>query len=923
MVSMGGLKALTNGNMKIHKVLALPASLEEDAIYFVKNGIGADLYIVSNEGTATKVSSGVDYGLTLGEDSDTAYRGDRGKFAYDHAQSPHVETKTDIGLGHVNNTSDLDKPISDDTQAALDTKAEPITVAEVAPGSPDEGDMWFDTVIGQLYAYYTDGDSGQWVSVNSSAFNSTLTTEQEEVLSHLSYDAVNEKLIADRAIETTLNSLFLGEQHKMSSGAENIFFTNLGSDTNFYPMWGGLKDQSLTENQGVDGYIPPSGRVYTDMFSTTLGGSPVPASSTGYSGDNYFAVSIAGLGITTVAAEEVNLDNVKLEYRLSVEGRPVYKQILPQTGILSAGSTVEWYFDHPVEIHAGTTIFAEIRKVSRADDSDMGVFQVRVGDTNDPTTGLPRYQAIVHNRLFEDKDLELISPYQKYQAMDFGVDTTGSSVFLRDLSLGSESALVAYGINTIEAVANGDKIKIKLKDGQKILVESLPVTGTTIDGNPVNSVLNQAVTELNNLFANGYSFSSQGNPVTGFALAGNNLTLTLQDSTSYVVDVTSLGVDENKFVQSGSLSGSDLELTMSDASTVTIDATNMVNGSQLLAPNVSNQSFDITEGESLNAQIVSTDYIVNQWGETDAPSWVSLNQSTGVLSGTAPAWTDSAADTILINCKAANALGGVVTFQVTLNVQEVTYTNTKSLLFEDGDSSYLGANAALLDGILGRASNGSGSGDAWSVSLWYKGATSNSGQTIFYFGDNDTVNGGHIELRQTNLNGQKRLRLRYGSNGNHLQITTPSGSIDPTAWQHILVTYDGGTTGASSSSMSNYYSRFTIYIDGVSQTTSNTHSNYGYSSGIDADNYRVGRFASGNYMKDAKINQIAIWGSDQSANISDIYNSGSTQDLSLLTTAPDHYYEIESSVTTIQDLIGNAHFVGYNFSSSDLVTDTP
>jgi len=164
MVSRDGLKALTNGNMKIHKVLALPPSLEEDSIYFVKNGTGADLYIVSNEGTATKVSSGVDYGLTLGEEGDTAYRGDRGKFAYDHAQSPHVETKTDIGLGHVNNTSDLDKPISDDTQAALDTKAEPLTVSDSAPMSPDEGDLWFNSDIGQLYTYYTDGDSGQWVS---------------------------------------------------------------------------------------------------------------------------------------------------------------------------------------------------------------------------------------------------------------------------------------------------------------------------------------------------------------------------------------------------------------------------------------------------------------------------------------------------------------------------------------------------------------------------------------------------------------------------------------------------------------------------------------------------------------------------------------------------------------------------------------
>lgn len=843
--------------MKIHKVLALPESPEEDAIYYVKNGSFADLYIVSNEGVATQVSSGRD----------------------------------------------------------------PLTVSDTAPTDPEDGHLWFDSARGLLYTYYADGDSSQWVSANNSVFNEALTASQEAVLSHLSYDAVSEKIIADRAIETTLNSLFLGEQHKMSSGAENIFFTNLGNNTNFYPMWGGLKDQSLTENQGVDGYIPPSGRVYTDMFSTTLGGNPIPASSIGYSGDNFFGVSIAGLGITTVAAEEVNLDNVKLEYRLSVSGRPVYKQVLPQTGILTADSTVEWYFDHPVEIHAGTTIFAEIRKVSRADDSDMGVFQVRVGDTNDPTTGLPRYQAIVHNRLFEDKDLELISPYQKYQSMDFGVDTTGSSIFLRDLSLGSESALVAHGINTIEAVANGTTIRVKLKDGQKILVESLPVTGATIDGNPVNSVLNQAVTELNNLFSSGYSFSSQGNPVTGFSLTGNSLTLTLEDSTAYTVDVTSLGVDENKFVQSGALSGSDLVLTMNDASTVTIDATNMVNGSQLLAPTVSNQSFDVTEGQSLNAQIVATDYIVNQWAETDAPSWVSLNQNTGVLSGTAPAFAGTSADTILINCKAANVLGGTVSFQVTLNVQEVTYTNTKSLLFEDGDSSYLGANAALLDSVLGRSSNGAGSGDAWTISVWFKGSTDTAGQTIFYYGSNDVTNGGHLELRHGGAT--DKLRLRYGSNNNYLQLMTPANSLPANTWTHIVVTYDGGTTGASSGSLSSYYSRFSIYLDGVLQTGTTAHGNYGWSGALSGQNLRVGRFASGNYMKGAKINQIAVWGSDQSANISDIYNSGSTQDLSLLTTAPDHYYEIESSVTAVQDLIGNAHFVGYNFSSSDLVTDTP
>lgn len=47
--------------------------------------------------------------LMLGETSNTAYRGDRGKTAYDHSQTtsgnPHNVTKTDVGLGNVTNTA--------------------------------------------------------------------------------------------------------------------------------------------------------------------------------------------------------------------------------------------------------------------------------------------------------------------------------------------------------------------------------------------------------------------------------------------------------------------------------------------------------------------------------------------------------------------------------------------------------------------------------------------------------------------------------------------------------------------------------------------------------------------------------------------------------------------------------------------------
>ena len=53
--------------------------------------------------------------IALGETSSTAYRGDRGKIAYDHSQitsgNPHNVTKSDVGLGSVDNTSDANKSV--------------------------------------------------------------------------------------------------------------------------------------------------------------------------------------------------------------------------------------------------------------------------------------------------------------------------------------------------------------------------------------------------------------------------------------------------------------------------------------------------------------------------------------------------------------------------------------------------------------------------------------------------------------------------------------------------------------------------------------------------------------------------------------------------------------------------------------------
>ena len=1233
-------------------------------------------------------------------------------------------------------------------ESSSDVRPDEVTTEELANLTPELGEVVFDTTTNENKFW----NGTEWV-VQGSSINS-------ETLKHFIYNPITDKLEADRAIETTLNSLFLGEQHKMSSGSENIFFTNLTSDINFFPMWGGLKDQSITANQGASGFIPPSGRVYSDMFSLPLRGNPNPITSVGYAGDNFFGVNITGLGITTTAAEEVDA-TVRLEYRIEIAGKNVYKQVLPRDAARSsaashiyAGDVIEWYFDHPVDVRAGTTLYAEIMKVDIATDADLGIFQVREGDVANPD-GSFQYQATVHNRLFEDKDLELISPYLKYKAMDFGLDATGTTILLRDLSLSTDNLLVPHAVNTLEAIANGTEIQIKIKGGAKIIVESLPVNATSVNGSFVNSVLNQAVVQLNEVFTNTAGFISTDTFVNSFTLSGNDLTLGLNDGVSYTVDVTTLGVDENNFVSSGSLSGSDLTLIMADASTVTvdvtglsldedttvssgvvsgtdivltmsdgstvtvdastlgssgssgnpvvsgsvigtdlvlvlddattvtIDASNMINGSSGLAtssgwfisygtnanepvgtstndstvnqqlpfyfgealeqgsefkwnfqshgganlilgiwdgaespiaynggantasnwgtafeyaggftangsnstllttnsgakyvvsngdamgirfgndghltlidysgatevavakttialavtsfnmqmytwangvlpngiinnvdyiwdivhdyanteagiingildhtvlksaisiekgeklmfmldevgqgdyfgtnytaatsgvvtaeeqldnefkyetnealsfefggtgdwnintnatyyfdngagvvgyrkggastiqgmfsmrfnddgkltiysednnekvatakadpaigssvhlhfgvranrayysipviskqsinggsqpdatyvPTVANQTVSVTEANTLNYQIVSSDNIVNQFVEVDAPSWMSLNQDSGILSGTAPAYLGTAADTIVVNCKAGNAIGGTVDFTVTVTVDEVSYTNNKSINF-NGTTSFFQGNPINMT-ALERASNGDGS--AWTISMWVKPSSNTANQTLLVYGAGNDYSGGAITLKQQ---GGSSLILNYGTVYDNIILVVGNAFTSGT-WQHVMVTFDGGTTGSVPADSSDYYSRFNIYVDNVLQTAIGVATNGGYDGVISGANpsdniFRIGRASNvhNNYY-DGTMNQIAIWDTDQSANVSTIYNSGATQDLSLLATAPNHYYEIETSVTTITDIEGSANLTGYNFVGANLVTDTP
>ena len=330
----------------------------------------------------------------------------------------------------------------------------------------------------------------------------------------------------------------------------------------------------------------------------------------------------------------------------------------------------------------------------------------------------------------------------------------------------------------------------------------------------------------------------------------------------------------------------------------------------------SSLSVAVTDGTPVNYVLTATDGVGYEWSNLPDGLTVGNGNRRNLLGE-----ITAGVGTYNVQVTAANAFGST-TETLVITVTAAPFSNTKSIEFENQD--WMGANANAVEPVLGRSSNGSGSSDAWSIHMWFKASTANQGQVLLYFGDNDSTNGGYIQVMQINSSGNKLLRLRYGSNNNNLRLQTPAGSLTPGTWQHLLITYDGGTTGSSSADMADYYSRFKIYIDGSLQSTSNSESNYGWTGSVDGDNFRLGR-QSGNYLRDAFIDELAVWDSDQSGNISDLYNSGATQNLNSLGTPPNHWWRMGDGDTypTIQDNVGTAHFVMYNMTAADIVNDVP
>jgi len=219
-VPVAQLPAFVDEVIEAANAAALPATGAASAIYVTLD----DNKVFRWGGTAYVEISAT---IALGELSTTAYRGDRGKIAYDHSQVTH--DKALVGLGNVDNTSDMDKPVSTAQAAAIALVGGP-GVAELDDLN-DAKTGGFSTFLGADAGAADDGSNNMSVAVGGNALKSVVT-------------ATGNTAVGFRAAENT-------------TGAGNTaiglyaLLDNLGGGYNTAIGWNALANSLNNDNVGI------------------------------------------------------------------------------------------------------------------------------------------------------------------------------------------------------------------------------------------------------------------------------------------------------------------------------------------------------------------------------------------------------------------------------------------------------------------------------------------------------------------------------------------------------------------------------------------------------------------------------------------------------------------------------------------------
>lgn len=237
--------------------------------------------------------------LALGETSSTAYRGDRGKTAYDHSQltsgNPHNVTKSDVGLGSVDNVS----------------------ASSLRDRSTHTGTQTASTISD----FQTTVSANSDVSANTSARHSALTvTDSTEIDFTLTGQDLTASLKAGSIDETKLDastnaSLDLADSSLQPANISDTAYddTSWNGVTTIAPSKNAVRDKINTMDSTIAGKQDALG--YTAENSANKENTTIDTNTT-----KYPTVNLLKTGLDTKQATLVSGTNIKTVNSTSLLG---------------------------------------------------------------------------------------------------------------------------------------------------------------------------------------------------------------------------------------------------------------------------------------------------------------------------------------------------------------------------------------------------------------------------------------------------------------------------------------------------------------------------------------------------------------------------------------------------------------------------
>jgi hypothetical protein len=190
------------------------------------------------------------------------------------------------------------------------------------------------------------------------------TSIPHDVLDHISYDSVSDRVISTKPIETTLNSYYVGNQHRLSSGGTSLFIHSESNGHIVTDLTQGFKDQSIPANHDETGLIPPivSTNIsdlhdplgflnltpdYSGIFSDRTTIYP-PAVFPGYSVNFGFSVISAQI---LYVGDEIHYSVTDID-----SGVEIYNQVNKITVQRPVDYLFDWMFSNPLILAIGSNL---------------------------------------------------------------------------------------------------------------------------------------------------------------------------------------------------------------------------------------------------------------------------------------------------------------------------------------------------------------------------------------------------------------------------------------------------------------------------------------------------------------------------------------------------------------------------------------